>query len=146
MLYNYSYNTNRNDFYVLKRVFFNLDKMISRFLFKSTTTICRSCQQRLTNTLIFFHQQQQRSNMSTLLTISSVPTSFYSLRFLSKSTKTNKKYQVCHGILLLIIMTIYFQPMSYGPKSKRPIIEIYHKMTVKALAQAMNINVGKFFV
>jgi hypothetical protein len=36
--------------------------------------------------------------------------------------------------------------MSYGPKSKRPIIEIYHKMTVKALAQAMNINVGKFFV
>jgi len=34
--------------------------------------------------------------------------------------------------------------MAYGPKSKRPIIEVYHKMTVKALAQAMGINVGSF--
>jgi hypothetical protein len=35
--------------------------------------------------------------------------------------------------------------MNYGPKSKRPTIEIYHKMTIKALAQAMDINVGQFF-
>ncbi|CAF1376677.1 unnamed protein product [Adineta steineri] len=100
--------------------------MITQFLFKSTMTICRSCQQRLTNSLIFLHQQQlQRRNISTLLST----TSFSSLRFLSKSTKTNKKYQ----------------PISYGPKSKRPIIEIYHKMTVKALAQAMNINVDHVY-
>ncbi|CAF1320627.1 unnamed protein product [Rotaria sordida] len=67
--------------------------------------------------------------MSSLLLKSSVQNSFYSLRFLSKNTKSNKKYQ----------------PISYGPKSKRPIIEVYHKMTVKALAQAMDINVDHVY-
>jgi hypothetical protein len=125
--------------------FLYLDKMTSRFLLKSTSTICRLCQQRLTKSFIFVYQHQQRRNISTLLSTSSVQTSFCSLRFLSKSTKTNKKYQVCHAIILLIIIINCFQPISYGPKSKRPIIEVYHKMTVKALARAMDINVGRFF-
>jgi hypothetical protein len=67
--------------------FIYLDKMISRFIFKSTSIICRSC------------QQQQRRIISTLLSTSSVQTSFYSLRFLSKSAKSNKKYQVCHEMI-----------------------------------------------
>jgi hypothetical protein len=83
-------------------LFFYLDIMISRFLLKSTTTICCLCQQRLTRSLIFLHQQQQRRNISTLLSKSSVQTYFSSLRFLSKSTKTNKKYQVCYTMMLSI--------------------------------------------
>jgi hypothetical protein len=79
--------------------FIYLDKMISRFIFKSNSIICRSCQQQLTKSLVFLHQQQQRRIISTLLSTSSVQTSFYSLRFLSKSAKSNKKYQVCHEMI-----------------------------------------------
>ena len=38
---------------------------------------------------------------------------------------------------------ICFQPINYSPKSKRPTIEVYHRMTVEALAQAMNTDVGR---
>ena len=126
-----------------KMSFLCVDKMISRFLLKSTAVIGRSSQQRLSGFLLLLQQKQQRRNISTLLSISFVRTSFFSLRFLSKNTKSNKKYQVSYHAIQLITINLDFQPMSYGPKSKRPIIEIYHKMTVKALAQAMDISVGQ---
>jgi len=54
----------------------------------------------------------------------------------------SRNYSINNNSTIIIIC---FQPISYGPKSKRPIIEVYHKMTVKALARAMDINVGRFF-
>ncbi|CAF1649060.1 unnamed protein product [Adineta ricciae] len=103
--------------------------MISRFLFKSTSILCRSCQQRLTTCSNSPYLYQTRRNLSSLFSKTLPHTSFNARRFLSKSTKTNKKYQ----------------PVSYGPKSKRPVIEVYHKMTIKALAQAMSINVDHIY-
>lgn len=119
--------------------------MISRFFLKSTVTLCRRGEQRLSKTLLALHQKQQSRQMSTLLFTSSAQITFSSLRSLSKSTKSNKKYQVGCTAIQSVIINLVFQPISYGPKSKRPIIEVYHKMTVKALAQAMDISVGQFF-
>ena len=117
--------------------------MIGRFLVKSAARFSRLGQQPFSHTLVALRQMQQQSrSLSILLPTSSVQSSFSSRRYLSKSTKTNKKYQVCRPNMCFAIIHVIFQPISYGPKSKRPIIEVYHKMTVKALAQAMDIDVG----
>lgn len=113
--------------------------MISRVFLRSSAIFYRSGQQSFSNTLLAVRQWRR---ISILLPTTSVQSSFISRRYLSKSTKSNKKYQVGHSEIPIERIHCIFQPISYGPKSKRPIIEIYHKMTVKALARAMDINVG----
>ena len=116
--------------------------IINRFLIRSSSIIGRSYRMTLSSRLL--HQQHCHRSIS-LLSFPSLSSHQLVLhRCASKSAKTNKKYQVCLiSESFSIEIFFFFQPISYGPKSKRPIIEIYHKMTIRALAKAMDINVGK---